>query len=190
MAKAQAALPDGATAVQDARGGKVSALRQVLNRAEKGDKEALAKVRECFAASPNLLRQFGDLIGISQGNLIEHTASGNELMKEALTRRLEDVKRGLTLPNQSPLETLLVDRVALSWLWMGFTDGQEVQMIVNGGASFRQGEHCHRRAEQAERRFFAAVKALATLRRVPAPVVQLTLANQQVVANLTAPGST
>ncbi|HTE21378.1 MAG TPA: hypothetical protein VK689_23690 [Armatimonadota bacterium] len=48
MAKAKAALPDGATAIQEVRGGKVSLLRQVLSHGEKGDSEALATARECF----------------------------------------------------------------------------------------------------------------------------------------------
>ena len=46
--------------------------------------------------------------------------------------------------------------------------------------SFREGEYYARRSEQANRQLLKAVQALATVRRLLAPAIQLNVAETQI----------
>ncbi|MBY0457243.1 MAG: hypothetical protein K2V38_07895 [Gemmataceae bacterium] len=53
--------------------------------------------------------------------------------------------------------------------------------------TFRQGDFNQRRMDAANRRFLAAVKTLATVRRLAVPVFQVNIAKKQV--NVVAPAT-
>lgn len=172
------ALPTGDELHQQAKQGDMAPLREALKRAEEGDAEALRVVRRVFDLAP----KFWDLYspeGVLQTALTQNLANKSVLAEEAAKRRLEAMRRDLSGPNPTPLEALLVERVCFCWLAMMNDDTQDA-LRYQKGSSFEAMETYSRRAETAQRRFLAAVKTLATVRRLAIPPVQVNVGQNQV----------
>jgi len=109
-----------------------------------------------------------------------HVASdGDALLAEALRHRLATMRRELAGPASSPLELLLVERVTLSWLALQVADKEAARCFAGGGAMAR-AKYYQERLDRAERRFLAAAKSLAQVRRLVVPVIQVNVGARQL----------
>ena len=157
-----------------------SELRVLVDRAENGDCEALERLKADYAdrVAP-YLQKTGDLAARVQGHLI-HTAAGKNLvLQEALESRILQMKRDLAGPDPSPLESILVERVTACWLQMCHAEGvyvQNLKKLKNPKAdAFFQ-----RRLDHTHRRLLSAIKALAQVRKMGIPAVQVNIGQHQV----------
>lgn len=136
-----------------------------------------------------------DEVGFDPGDL--GAQAEHDLMRVAtpdltefarLSLYLKQMRTELDGPTPSPIERLLVDRVVTCWLHVSYLETRWVQSW-RGDAKAR--EHVDRLLGQANRRYVAAIKTLAVVRRLAIPVVQMNLASQQVnlVAGSTGPGA-
>jgi hypothetical protein len=146
-----------------------------------GDKEAVAAAREMLPKSPELVRALGgDVADYAVDRLI--SASWQQSIVGAAVRaEVERLRVGLAGEKPSPLEELLAHRIAACWLQMAHTD-----LLYAGNlkdASARTIELLEDRRDRAHRRYLSAIKALAQVRRLLVPMVQVNVAGQQVVAN-------
>ena len=100
-------------------------------------------------------------------------------MQEGLTKKLADMRADLCGPDPTPLERQLVERVVLCWLSL---HDAELRCALISDAAPDQGEYWQRRVNQAHKRYLAAVKTLAMIRKLAIPVIigQLNIANKQV----------
>src|SRR5205814_399087 len=96
---------------------------------------------------------------------------GKDLVhKELLRRRLARMKRELCGADPTPLERLLVERVALTW-----ADAQiwDILFAAENKLSLQQAEYVSRARERANRRFLTAARTLAQVRKLALPAVQV-----------------
>src|SRR4051812_8117097 len=100
----------------------VDELRGLLDRARRGDADALPALRAALDEHPGIWRHCGDLAAHAERAWIALAAGPDLLLREALGRRLTALKADLAGTNPTPLERLLVDRVAATWLQVAYAD--------------------------------------------------------------------
>lgn len=140
----------------------------LLERAKKGDRSVLPKLREALDADPRIWQDYGDLAQQSEASLIVLAAGENILLAESLQRKLRVLKEDLGGPSPSPLERLLLERVTATWLQTNYYDGLMAQTKGTKDAHWKLLE---RQQDAANRRHQAAIKALATVRKLLTPVL-------------------
>jgi len=138
-------------------------LRELLERARKGDRDVLPLLREVLDDRPELWRHVGDLARHAQQAWINLTAGKDLYLAESLERRTEELKRELAGANATPLEQLLVDRVAAAWLQM---EHASLSIVASAEGGPRLVEFHDRRQDRAHRRYMLALGALATVRKL------------------------
>ena len=94
-------------------------------------------------------------------------AGADAAMAECLRRRAAAMKRELAGTRPTPLEGLLAERVALTWLQASYCDAAAA---LCAAASIRQVEFAQRRQARAQRQYLEAVAALITTRKLLARV--------------------
>ncbi|MCI0705203.1 MAG: hypothetical protein L0241_29435 [Planctomycetia bacterium] len=158
-------------------------FRAILKRTQAGDQTTLPIVRKMLE-NPAYIAAFG-------GNLTEQVIysftsalAGKDLgFREAVMRKLEVMRAELLGDNPTPIERLLVERIAACWLQV---QDAEMRYAQNQGSlNLSQADYHQRRMDAANRRFLAAVKALALVRKLAVPALQINVAKKQV--NVVAP---
>jgi hypothetical protein len=152
----------------------------LVRHAEAGDKGAITALRPLMNRTPGAWEMTGNL-AIKAENALVNVASGkNEMLREALTRKLATLK--VELGGQTPLERLLGERVAACWLNLYYIDALYAQRLNN--ITFSEGEYFQRRQERAHRLYLSAIRTLAQVQRLLVPAVQVNIGAQQLnVAN-------
>ena len=157
----------------------VQSLRSLVKRAEHGDRQALAEVREKFDAVPAAWEPFGNIAAHAQRAWIRLSAGSNPLVDEAIRRTSDRLREDLLGDASSPLERLLVDRVVACWVQLHFADQQAVA-AMEAHDSIARCEYWQRQQDRAHRRYLSAIRTLAQVRRLLTPAVQVNIAEQQL----------
>ena len=160
------------------------AFRDLLSRAEKGDKSTLPVVRKLMEDPSNVERFGGNLARYAQGLFIDALSGGDLTIREAILAKLATIRKDLLGDNPTAVERLLADRVAACWLQV---QDAEIRYASAKSLTLEQGDYHQRRMDAANRRYLAAVKALALVRKLAAPVLQVNIAKRQV--NVAAPAA-
>ncbi len=108
------------------------------------------------------------------------TTSGKDAVIEVgMERKIAAIRDDLAGPSPSPLERILCERIALCWFDVYDTERRYSDQT---GVSFKVAAYRESRRDRAHKRFLAACKALATVRRlgVPSLVVNQVVARQEV----------
>lgn len=155
-----------------------SLLEDLIKRASEGDESTLPGIRMMLDILPNGARILeGDLAHEAAQALIRAVTGSNLVQKEAICRKMEQIRSELSGPNSSPVERLLVDRVVLCWLHVHHAD---VQYAYATNVTLEYGDYLQRQQERAQRRYLAAIKSLATVRRLVMPIkVDVTVAGAE-----------
>jgi hypothetical protein len=148
----------------------------LLRRAEQGDASALPAVRELLQNPEAVELLGGDLARQVEYSLIDNAAGKNLAFKEALRRKLELLRAELAGPSPSPLEQLLADRAATCWLWL---HDLEIRLAQAKDLTIPQAEYRQRAVDRAHKRYLAALKTLALVRKLALPVLQINVARRQ-----------
>ena len=143
-------------------------LARLVGRAERGDLTVLPALREALAANPNVWQTYGDLSLQAEGALVRVAAGSNLLLAESLLFKLRALKAELGGDGDSPLERLLIARVAATWLQVSYHDTLVAQAAGAGEARLRA---LQRLQDAASRRTTASCLIDARCRRLlrPAP---------------------
>jgi hypothetical protein len=139
-------------------------FRKLVERANRGEPEAVIRLREFLDVNPAIWEKAGDLTAVAERAWMELIAGADRLTAESIGRRVTRIKADLAGQHPTPLEALLVDQVVVSWL---AAHGGEIQAAVAGG-TVAQAALRLRRAESGQRRLLKAVKTLSTLRTLVA----------------------
>jgi hypothetical protein len=99
------------------------------------------------------------------------------LVQETLPRKMDLLREELSGPNPTPLERLLVERVVASWLHLHHL---EVAYAQKENMSLELGSYYQRSLSAAQKRYLAALKTLALVRKLAVPVLQVNIARKQV----------
>jgi hypothetical protein len=154
-------------------------VNALLPAANAGDAAALAELREVLDATPQLWKEVGDLGRQAEVALVRVAVGANPIAKDAIVRKLDAIRQEVAGSNPSPLERLLADRVAISWLSLTVAEGTYHQALERGLSQVNDTFH-QQRVERAQRRYLAAIKALAQVRKLGVPAVQVNIGEKQV----------
>ncbi len=149
-------------------------INALLPRANAGDPKALAALRAALAADPAAWRDLGDLGRLGRTSLIAKIGGKNTVISEALERRVGALREELGGPAPPPLEQLLIDRIVSNWLHLHHAEAIYAQRT--GDLTLKQDEYWQRTVDRAQRRYLASLKALAEIRRLPLPALQINVA--------------
>jgi hypothetical protein len=152
-------------------------LLDLSDRAQKGDKTAMPALQE-YLKNPAFVEALGgDLAKQAQLTLISKFSGRNLLFKETLTRKLDLLRDELAGPSPTPLERLLVERIVACWLHLHHL---EAVYANKDNMSLALGTYYERSISTAQKRYLAAIKTLALVRKLAVPVLQVNIARKQV----------
>ncbi len=138
-------------------------LRMLVRRAKRGDPQAVPALRKYLQEHPEVWQEVGDLAHFASEQQLALVSGNNVLVRESLLLQLDAFKQQLIEPPGSPLETILIDRIAVCWIQANAAD---VILAQNPQATPSQLEFMQRRAERAQKNLLAAVKELCTVRKL------------------------
>ncbi len=148
----------------------------LVRHAEAGDRGAITALRSLMNRTPGAWERAGNLAIRAENALIDVAAGKDEILREALTKKLAALKE--ELGGAAPLERLLVERVVSCWLNVYYIDALYAERLNDVTAE--QGEYFQRRQERAHRLYLSAIRTLAQVRRLLVPAVQVNIGAQQV----------
>lgn len=174
---------DSAPALPDA-----NTFYTLVKKAEKGDTKALAEVRKWCKQQP----QLWDTLAIKAASSTRHSllnllTSNNAVAYDALNYEMQGMQKELLGSFPSPLEKLLVERICSCYLQVQYAESIFAQK-TGGSLSLSYGEYLQRQVDRANQRYAAAIRALAQVRRLLTPVIQVNVAEKQI--NLAGSGAT
>ncbi len=168
--------------------GNLARINALFKRVEKGDARAAEQLRPLLDGTPGTWEFLGDLAGHAQRAWLDLASGDNRVSREAFERTVRRMRADLLGPSPTPLERLLVERVVACWLQVYYLESLYAQRLAAGGSPTWAGDDGHqRRQERAHRRYLSAIKALAQVRRLLVPMVQVNIAEQQTIAQVAAP---
>ena len=138
-------------------------LQQLSAQAQTSDEDARRELQDLLDEHPEIWKEAGDLAAFAQSSWLRLIAGHNELFGDSLRRKAEEFRRELAGPQPGVLERLLVERVVACWLPLHYYEALAAQP---GELPVRQAKFVQERLNLAQRRYIAAVKALATVRRL------------------------
>jgi len=152
-------------------------VKTLLSAAEQGDVKALHKVRALMPDYRQYVQdKYGDLGKMTERLLIHHYSGDQLPLQDGLRHGAERVRQALEGPAPTPLERLLIERIVCCWIHAHFT---EIHAVMRDRPPKEQ-EPYDKARDRATRRFLAACKALAQVRRLLGPTVQINVAERQV----------
>jgi len=161
------------------------AVRQLLNKANKGNKQAFATVCR-LPGDVWFWEESGNMAYQAQEACLKAFFGKEALLtQEAQRRKCAALRRELAGESPTPLETLLVDRIVLSGLHLHYAEALYAQHLET--FSLKQNEFYQRRLSLAQNRYLSAIRMLAQVRRLQVPAVQVNIAREQL--NVAALGS-
>jgi hypothetical protein len=171
-------VPGALELSEDARG-RLTELRALSEKAEAGDKEARKELRQLVrASSPEVIAEASGIARRTEWMLVKTISAREPLMEEGLQERTHQMRSEIAGENPTPLEVLLTERVVAGWLLVEVLEGliaAQYQRDVDVKAHRVPPTHVIQQSrilESATRRYLAAIRELATVRklRMGAPV--------------------
>jgi hypothetical protein len=150
-------------------------LRALSKEAEGGDRrsQARAELRRAVArSSPEVIAEASSVARRVEWMLVKTISAGDTLMQEALQVRTEHMRAEIAGENPTPLELLLTERVVAGWLLVEVLEALIAGQYRRGVEGPRVGPDYiiqqSRILESATRRYLAAVRELARVRKLQA----------------------
>ena len=163
----------------------VEGIRELLKRAAKGDTTTLPAVRKLLEDPAYIELLGGDLARYVQRSFVNAITKDDDLaLREAVYAKMAALRNSLLGENPTPVEVLLVERVVACWLQVQDAD---IRAASAQDPTFKQADFNQRRMDAANRRYLAALKALAQVRKLAVTALQINLARKQV--NVVTPAS-
>lgn len=145
-------------------------------RAYSGDKSAAPELRAMLDAHPEVVRTAGDLPRDAHLAMTRAIVGADAGSPEVFARRAAQVRAELEGAHPSPLERLLCERIATCWLAVYLLDAATVTASNGQRPPARIIEHHERMKDSAQRRYLDACVALARVRRLLQPSLQVNIA--------------
>ena len=153
--------------------GRLAELRVLSKKAEAGDKDARKKLRLMVRASSEEVIGRASDVGRRAGQTLARTASGGDpLIEEALYAKLDAMRAQIAGEDPTPLEVLLTERVVSLWMLTTMLEvvlATQYRRVVDDPSERLSPSYVlqHSRIlESATRRYFAAIKELARVRKL------------------------
>jgi hypothetical protein len=152
-------------------------LVTLAQRAREGDKTVLPTLQEALKDPALVDALGGDLARLAQQTLVDKFSGQNLLFQETLRCKLDLLREELSGPNPTPLERLRVERVVSCWLYLHHV---EMRCCQKESMSLAVGSYLERSLSATQKRYLAAIKTLALVRKLAVPVLQVNIGRKQV----------
>jgi hypothetical protein len=163
----------------EARRATVGRLKELVEKAEKGNKKAVPKLREILRDNPDLAWLIMDLGKLAEWHFIERISKGKDLAsRETLTHQLADMRAEIAGDSPSALERLLAERIVATWLQIQLFEGLYA-MNMSKSMTIAQAGYYQKRLDRTYRRHLSAIRTLAQTRKM-GPAVQINIAEKQI----------
>jgi hypothetical protein len=159
--------------------------REIMKRAELGDTSVVPALRTMLREDDDELLDAGHLARMALARAAAR--EGDLLTREIYIRQMEKDAEELAGPNPSPLEKVLAERVAISRFRCYYYECLCVMGLRKD--TLNLDDHKHKRLARAQRDFLSACRALAQVRKLELPFVQVNVADKQQVQNLVVTGA-
>lgn len=149
---------------------------KLIELANTGKAEALQALEKRYIDTPDLkhrpiIEQWVQATRLGQ---MFKDSDGTKLCVE---QRMTGLKARLSRENQTPLESLLIQRIVMCWLDV---QDHELRYSNLGDTTFANYEFRSRMLDRAQKRYLSAVKALAFIRKLEIPAIQVNIGEKQV----------
>jgi len=138
-------------------------LDAIVKAANKGDKTALAKLRQFLDNNPQVWQHVGDLARTAERAWIALVSDGDSLAAQAMQRQLDQLKQELVGESTTVIERMLADTVIATWLELHYLRSVDAD---TRNRSVTQGSLLMKRLESAQRRHHNAIKQLTQIRKL------------------------
>ena len=144
------------------------------------DAQAAAKVLQITRENGTfeLFVKSMDIAFQAEYSFVKSYAGDDELVKVMHEGRLKLLRAEVAGDNPTPLETLLAERIALCWLHVNLCETTLAQR--GGDMTLAVAEYHQKRLDRAHKRYLGAIKALAQVRRLQLPAIQMNIGGKQV----------
>ena len=155
--------------------GRLAELKALSDRAEAGDREARRELRRLVRASSHEVIGRAADVARKAGETLAHTASGGDpLTDEALRAKLDLMRAEIAGEDPTPLEVLLTERVVSLWMLTTVLEAliaTQYRRVVDDTSERLSPSYVLQQSrilESATRRYLAAIKELARVRKLQA----------------------
>jgi hypothetical protein len=184
-AKAKPEHTPGALELSEETRGRLAELRALSKKAEGGDREARKELRRLVrASSAEVIAEASDF-GRRAGQTLARAASGGDLLtEEALYAKLDLMRREIAGEDPTPLEVLLTERVVSLWMFTTLLEAlmaTQYRRNVDDGLKRSSPSYILQQSrilDVATRRYLAAIRELARLRKLEATAPPLQVNTQ------------
>jgi len=153
-------------------------LQGLSEKAEAGDPEARKELRRLVrTSSPEIIGRASDIARRAEWMLIKTISADEPLMEEAVEARMQHMRAEIAGENPTPLEVLLTERIVACWMLVELFDmlmAAQLNKDNERRTSISYTLKMLKWQESANRRYFAAIRELARVRKLEAgtPAVQ------------------
>jgi hypothetical protein len=139
------------------------AFQALVKRANKGDEDALAELRQTLSDNPQIWQAVGNLALHARMVLARAIAGGDQFVLDSLLRYANELESSLVAPQSGPLERLAVQRIVAAWLECNYA---ALQGAEPHGETLKHAKFALEIRESADKRFHAAIRSLALVRQM------------------------
>jgi hypothetical protein len=157
---------------EDARS-RLEELRVLSDKAEAGDREARKELRRLVRfSSPEVIGRAADIGRKAARTMVQTAGGGDPLTEEALYAKLDAMRVEIAGEDPTPLEVLLTERVVSLWMLTTLLEvllASQYRRDAGGGLKRLSPPYLIQQSrilESATRRYFAAIRELARVRRL------------------------
>ena len=152
-------------------------FRDLLGRAIALQSAEVEELRALFAKHPDLWRATD--YGRFGADFAPAAKAGGTVVNAVLQASLEGRIRALSRLQDGTFERLLVEHVALCLVRLQWVESN-YNRVMSREHALSLGDHWEGRLSAAQRRFLRATEALARIRRLALPTLQVNIGEQQV----------
>jgi len=152
---------------------KLAELRAVSDKAEAGDGEARKELRRLVrSSSPEVIGRASDIARKASRTMALTAGGGDPLTEEALCAKLDAMRVEIAGEDPTPLEVLLTERVVSLWMFTTLLEvllASQYRRDVGDGTERLPPAYLIQQSrilESATRRYFAAIRELAKVRKL------------------------
>jgi hypothetical protein len=166
---------------EDARS-RLEELRVLSDKAEAGDREARKELRRLVRfSSPEVIGRAADIGRKAARTMVQTAGGGDPLTEEALYAKLDAMRAEIAGENPTPLEVLLTERIVSLWMLTALLEvlvSAQYQKTLSDRTKRSSPSYLIQQSrilEGATRRYLAAIRELARVRKLQAgaPPVQV-----------------
>ena len=143
----------------------IAEMSKLVEAAQRCDPGAIDGIKSLLDRHPSVWEHYSNLTVQIENRWIDLLAGEDECIRQSLARRVESLREEILGDDRSSvLERLLAERITTAWLMVRYFDMALAQAAGNSRATHVR--YLQQALDKSQRRYTAAVKSLAELRKL------------------------